>query len=283
MTAKEGDIALGNYNMVRFPSYDSDTVSAIDALRDLYSDMSPTPSFSHRWIVMGKDSTDSWIFDLLSIPGKGAGSIAGLREVAEIDIVASNAASRYPRPVYWHQNLQKNKYIGFFPHTRQGLFARKLMPLSQDSIVLIDESLRALPKLRWGGLERAPYPGVDVASQAAVQRSSLIRLAESLAAAGQHDQALHVARSVLVRFPSGVVPFTIRHHVDSAYFEARQLARVLSRSGRELGDTAALSLARRIEIEDSIRSVAFRHYREALPRWRRSALSPDSRNHSIMK
>ncbi len=282
MVANEGDIALGNYNVVRFPSLDSDTVNAIEALRALYSDYAATPSFSSRWLSMGKDSTDRWIFDLLSIPGKGPRSIAGLREVAEVDIVASNLASRYPRPLYWHQNLQKNKYIGFFPYTRQSLFARKLMPNAPDSIVLLDEALDVLPKLKWGGLDFSPYPGVDVAAQAAVQRSSLIRLAESLAAEGRHDQALHVAKSVLVRYPSKVVPFTIRHHVDSAYFEARQLARVLSVSGKALGDSVAISLAKEIEAEDSLRTQSFRLYREALPRWRRSALSPDSRNHSIL-
>ncbi|MDE6547890.1 MAG: DUF2723 domain-containing protein [Muribaculaceae bacterium] len=282
MMATEGDIALGNYNMVRFPSIGGDTIPALDALHGLYSDMSPTPSFRSRWLVMGKDSADQWLFDLLSVPGKGVGAIAGLREVAEIDIVASNAASRYPRPIYWHQNLQKNKYIGFFPYTRQGLFTRRLMPLSPDSMVLLDESLNALPKLRWGNLDRTPYPGTDVESQAASQRSSLIRLAESLAANGRHDQALHVAKSALVRYPSRIVPFTIRHHIDSAYFEARQLAAALRCSGEAVGDTAAISLAAEIEKEDSLRTIAFRRYRESLPRWRRSALSPDSRNHSIL-
>ncbi len=283
MTAKEGDIALGNYNMMRFPSALSDTVPALEALKDLYADMSPTPSFKNRWLIMGRDSINQWVFDLLSIPGKGAGSLGGLREVAEIDIVATNSALRYPRPIYWHQQLQKNKYVGFFPFTRQSLFTRKLMPLAPDTVVLLDEALNALPKLRWGGLDRAPYPGVDVLSQAALQRASLIRLAESLSKDGRHDQALHVAKSAIVRYPSNVVPFTIRHHVDSAYFEARQLAKVLTVSGKALGDTAAISLARQIEADDSIRTLSFRHYKESLPRNRRSALSPDSRNHSLLK
>ena len=282
MMARESDIVLGNYNLVRFPAALSDTLPALEAMRGLYSDSSATPSFKSRFIRMGKDAADSWVFDMFSIPGKGAGSIAGLREVAEIDIVATNALSRYPRPVYWHQNLPKSKYIGFFPHTRQALFTRRLMPLLPDSVVLVDESLDALPMLKWGGIDRMPYPGPDVASQAAGQRASLIRLAESLAAVGRHDQALHVAKSAWVRYPSRIVPFTIRHHVDSAYFEARQLADVLRRSGEVLGDTAAVSLAIRIEYEDSLRTVSFRRYRESLPRWRRSALSPDSRNHTIL-
>lgn len=281
MMGQEGDIALGNFNLIRFPSAIADTLPALEALRALYTDTLATPSFKSRWLVMGKDSTDGWVFDILSVPGKGAGSIAGLREVAEIDIVATNAASRYPRPVYWHQNLPKNKYIGFLPYTRQGLFARKLMPQLPDSAVLLDESLDALPKLKWGGLDRMPYPGHDVSSQAAIQRASLIRLAESLADDGRHDQALHVARSAMVRYPSRQIPFTIRHHVDSAYFEARQLASVLRRSGEALGDTAAITLATQIEREDSIRTQAFRRYRQSLPVWRRSALSPDSRNHTI--
>lgn len=283
MTATEGDIALGNFNLVRFPSAVTDTVTAVDALRALYADSAATPSFKSRWLVMGKDSTDRWMFDILSVPGKSAGSLAGLREVAEIDIIATNSASRYPRPVYWHQSLPKNKYIGFYPHTRQGLFARRLMPLLADSVVLFDECLDALPKLKWGGLDLSPYPGPDVASQAARQRASLIRFAESLADDGRHDQALHVARSAWVRYPSHIIPFTIRYHADSAYFEARRLTEVLRRSGEALGDTAAITLAAEIEKEDSIRTAAFRRYRQSLPAWRRSALSPDSRNHTIME
>ena len=282
MTATEADIALGNFNLVRFPGSETDTLGAVEALRVLYADSAAIPSFKSRWLTIGKDSADRWIFDILSIPGKNAGSLAGLREVAEIDIISTNAGSRYPRPVYWHQNLPAGKYIGFLPHTRQGLFARRLLPHLPDSAVLLDEALDALPKLKWGGLDRAPYPGVDVASQASQQRASLIRLAESLADTGHHDQALHVAKSAWVRYPSRVIPFTIRHHVDSAYFEARGLAGVLRRSGEALGDSAAVSLAVEIEKEDSLRTAAFRRYRESLPRWRRSALSPDSRNHSIV-
>ena len=282
MTATEADIALGNFNLVRFPGSETDTLDAVEALRVLYADSAAIPSFKSRWLTIGKDSADRWIFDILSIPGKNAGSLAGLREVAEIDIISTNAGSRYPRPVYWHQNLPAGKYIGFLPHTRQGLFARRLLPHLPDSAVLLDEALDALPKLKWGGLDRAPYPGFDVASQASQQRASLIRLAESLADAGHHDQALHVAKSAWVRYPSRVIPFTIRHHVDSAYFEARGLAGVLRRSGEALGDSAAVSLAVEIEKEDSLRTAAFRRYRESLPRWRRSALSPDSRNHSIV-
>ncbi|MDE7349974.1 MAG: DUF2723 domain-containing protein [Muribaculaceae bacterium] len=282
MTGTEGDIALGNFNLLRFPASETDTLEAIEALRALYADTSATPSFRSRWLRMGKDSTDTWVFDILSIPGKSARSIASLREAAAIDIVATNAASRYPRPIYWHQSLPKSKFIGFYPHTRQSLFTRRLMPQLPDSVVLLDESLEALPKLKWGGLERAPYPGPDVSSQAAGQRASLIRLAESLAAAGRHDQALHVAKSAWVRYPFGLIPFSIRYHADSAYFESRQLAMVLRRSGQAVGDSMALSLADEIEKEDSLRTVAFRRYRQSLPAWRRSALSPDSRNHTIL-
>lgn len=281
MVAKEGDIALGNFNMFRFPSLAADTVPAKDALKTFYSDMSPTPSFRSRGLIMGKDSTDSWIFDLLSVPGKRAGSIGGLRDVAMIDIIASNAASRYPRPVYWHQSLQKNKYYGFFPYTRQALFTRRLMPQAPDSLVLIDEALNALPLLKWGGIDRMAYPGQDVSSQAALQRASLIRLAQALSDAGRHDQALHVAKSALVRYPSEVIPFSIRTHIDSAYFEAANLSRVLLHSGEALGDTAAMSLAYRIQKDDSVRALSFRQYRESLPPSRRSALSPSSRNHSL--
>ncbi len=281
-TATEGDIALGNFSIIRMSKADSDTMSACQVLRELYADRSPIPSLRHRYLVMGKDSTDQWIFDLLSIPGKQANSFVGLAEVATIDIIATNAASRYPRPIYWQQNLSARKFHGFKPYTRQALFTRKLMPLASDSLILTEEALNALPHLKWGGIDRMPYPGPDVTLQAVNQRSSLIRLAESLGDEGRHDQALHVARSAMVRFSASVIPYSIRGHADSIYWEARQLAFVLKRSGDALGDTAAISTAQRILYSDSLRIDAYRRYRKSIPANRRHAISPATNNHSIL-
>ena len=281
MTATEGDIALGNYNLIRLPGAETDTTPAIEALKALYADMSPTPRFRHRWLEMGRDSASRWVFDLLSVPGKRANSTAGLREVAAVDIIATNAASRYPRPVYWHQSLAKNKYVGFYPYTRQALYTRKLMPNSPDSLILLDESLNALPKLKWGGVDRAAYLGPDVKSQAELQRASLVHLADALARESRHDMALHVARMAMVRYPSRIIPYGIRSHSDSIYYEAKNLAGILMESGTALGDTAAISESIRIRKADSLRSDSYLRYRQAIPASRRSAISPTSRNHSL--
>ncbi|MCM1490218.1 MAG: DUF2723 domain-containing protein [Muribaculum sp.] len=283
MTATEGDVALGNYNLIRFPRLDTDTIDATEELRALYSNYSATPSFQNRWLRMGRDSTDRWIFDILSVPGKNAGSIGGLRELAVIDIIATNAASRYPRPIYWQQSLGKNKYNGFFPYTRQALYTRKLMPLAPDSSILIEESLNALPRLKWGGIDRMKYPGPDVSSQAELQRASLIRLAESLAKEGSHDLALHMARMAMIRYPSSVIPYGIRQHIDSAYFEVRSLAAILMESGTALGDSAAIAESKHISQTDSLRTRSYLRYRQAIPASRRSAISPTSNNHSIRR
>lgn len=281
MMASEGDMALGFLNNVHINAMMPDTVPAAEALKELYAQSGPAPSLKHRWLLLDEKSDAPWVFDVLSIRGLGGGSVLSLRELATLDIVASNSAAKYPRPVYWQQNSPKSKYSGFYPFTRQALFTRKLMPQIPDSVILVDEALDAIPLLRWGGLDQAQYPGVDVVSHAAAQRASLIRLAQSLADVGRHDQALHVARAAAVRFPASVVPFSIRFHADSAFYEARQLASVLRRSGIALGDTAVVSQARDIEKTDSIRTEAFRRYRMSVPAWRRPAISPDSRNHTI--
>lgn len=279
MTATEGDIALGNYNLYRLPGAATDTVPAVEALRNLYFDMSPTPAFSHRRLLIGRDADSGVVFDLLSIPGKHAGSLAGLRELATVDIIATNAASRYPRPIYWHQNLSPDKYIGFFPYTRQELYTRKLNLANQQ--ISTDAALNVLPDLKSGGIDRMAYPGPDVTAQAQQQRASLIRLAQALGDEGRHNLALFVARMAMVSYPSRIIPFSIRHHIDSAYFEARSLAGVLRRSGEALGDTAAVNESCRILRADSIRTEAYRRYRRAIPPWRRSAISPRSNNHTV--
>lgn len=283
MTARSEDIAMGNYNLIRMPEAEADTMSAIDALRAVYADMSPTATLPARNLTMGKDSLTAWNFDILSIPGKWARSNGGLRELATIDIIATNAASRYPRPVYWHQNLQKTKYFGFYPFTRQALYTRRLMPALPDSAILVEESLNAIPLLKWGGIDRMAYPGPDIITQAAQQRASLIRLAEALSRENEHEQALHIARMALIRYPSPLIPFGIKTHADSIYFEGRQLAHVLIHSGEATGDTAAISTGKKIEQRELQRTEAFRRYLQALPPGRRSALSPTTRNHSIVK
>lgn len=282
MTATPGDIAFGNYNVLRLPSADADTMPAIKALQKLYSDMSPLAEIPARLLTIGRDTT-TWTFDILGMPGKGAKSLAGLRELATIDIVATNAASRYPRPIYWHQNLSKNKYSGFYPHTRQALLTRRLMPSLPDSTILTDECLDAIPKLQWGGIEHMAYPGPDITLQAQQQRASLLRLAESLSNEGRHKMALHVARMALVRFPQETIPFSIRSHTDSIYFEAVSAANILLRSGQNVGDTAAIALGKEISKADSIRQESFSQYYKSLPPTRRHAVSPTSRNLSIKK
>lgn len=283
MIASEGDIAMGNFNIVRFPGADSDTIPAVDALKVLYADTAATPRFRSRWLEMGRDSASKWVFDLLSVPRKGANSLAGLRDVAMVDIVAVNAASRYPRPVYWHQSLGKDKYGGFFPFTRQGLFTRRLAPHLADSVRLTEESLNALPLLKWGGIDRMRYAGPDVSLYASQQRASLARLARALADEGRHDQALHVARMALVRYPSTIIPFDNKLHVDSMWFEAPELSRILIESGRAEGDSTAVELGEQIKEAEALRVEAFRRYLKSLPPNRRGALSPTTRNHSLRR
>lgn len=282
MTATPGDIAFGNYNVVRLPSAEADTMPAIKALQKLYSDMSPIAEIPARLLTIGRDTT-TWTFDVLGMTGKGARYLAGLRELASIDIVATNAASRYPRPIYWHQNLSKNKYSGFYPHTRQALLTRRLMPSLPDSTVLTDECLDALPKFQWGGIEHMSYPGPDITLQAQQQRASLLRLAESLSNEGRHDLALHVARMALVRFPQKTIPFSIRSHADSVYFERVSATNILLRSGQNVGDSVAVALGQEISRVDSIRQESFSRYYKSLPPSRRHAVSPTSRNLSIKK
>lgn len=281
--AREGDVAMGNVNVVRFPRADADTAPAVEALRVLYADTAAVPTFRSRWLVMGRDSVGGWMFDLLSVPRKGANSTAGLRDVAMVDIVAANAASRYPRPVYWHQHLGKDKYGGFYPFTRQGLFARRLAPQLPDSARLTDEALEALPLLRWGGVDRMRYPGPDVALQASLQRASLERLARALADEGRHELALHVARMALVRYPAEVIPFGNKLHIDSMWFEAPELARIFIESGKAAGDTLAVATGMEIKKAEALRVEAFRRYINSLPPSRRGALSPGTRNQSLRR
>ncbi len=281
MTATEGDVALGNFNLIRLSGSETDTIPATEALAEIYADQSPTPAFRHRWLLMGRDGND-WVFDLLSIPGKSANSTASLRELATVDIIATNAASRYPRPVYWHQSLYHNKLFGFYPYTRQGLFTRRLMPETPDSIILTEEALNALPRLKWGGIERMAYPGPDVEAQAQLQRASLIHLADALSKEGRHDMALHVARMAMVRFPADIIPFSIRRHNDSIYFEARNLSKILTQCGNALGDSAAIREGHLILRNDSIRTESYIRYRRGIPASRRSTISPRSNNHSIL-
>ncbi len=46
------------------------------------------------------------------------------RKLIMFDIIATNASSPHPRPVYWHRTLPVRHYIGIEQETSPGLFAR---------------------------------------------------------------------------------------------------------------------------------------------------------------
>ncbi|MCM1153082.1 MAG: DUF2723 domain-containing protein [Muribaculum sp.] len=282
MTAREQDVAYNAFSFARLgrSSLDSVSADAVAELRRLFNTpQGEVPRFN-AGLLRIQAGSDSVVIDLHKV--SGGSSNLNQRWLAMLDIVATNAASPEPRPVYWHSALVPSQHAGFHPYTSQALYARKLTLAKspQDSTAyLLDEAMRFLPKLKAGGADTEgvyfdPYVGEHVSRQ----RIALLQLAEALLRAGKPREALKVTLTCLEKFPAAVWPYqgkVIRNGV--VWQEGLKLAELMKQAAMLTSDTAARQKAERLHKSETARIRKFQSWRESLPEWRRATLSKDTR------
>lgn len=284
MQARPENIAFERFSVIRLPSsHPGDSTLSIDALQEvrrLYASSDVTPRFSADWLrfpVAGKDSVKINLRSAL-----GGSTVYSLRELAMIDIVASNAVSSRPRPVYWQNALITRQLTGMEPLTSRALYARKLTldkNPADTAAYLCDEALRFLPRLRSGGTD---IPGIYldpyVGAQVSQQRMSLLRLADALLEQGRPADALRVARVIDSKFPGSAWPYqgmVARRGV--VWQEGLKLADIYVMAGQAVGDRAAVARGRQLRKEQSVRLRRWKEWYKTLPEWRQKTVCRDSR------
>lgn len=281
LTAPRERIIYGAFNSVGIPREGPDTltsVDAVEALRELYASDARRPGFRDvrlRFLTPQGDSLT------LSLPGmlNGARS-AGMRELAIIDIIATNGKSSRPRPVYWQQQVVTPHFAGFRPYAARTLFALKWTGQEgSDTTYLTDEGMRIFPRLRTGGADkRGMYADPYVGDQISRQRLSLLRLAKALTAEGRNHEALRVAKFILERYPDSVWSYQgMIASPGEVWQEGIELGELLRENGKATGDRESIALGDSLLRAQKGRQQEWQRWHNGLAPWQRTSLSPETR------
>ncbi len=267
--------AYGAFTHTLVSSGDTAVLDAVEALRALYAfnqgrETASTPRLGSSRLAIGQGA-HRWVADISREARGSSGGWLGLDELAVIDMVATNAASSAPRPLYWHSSVGWKQYAGLRNATRRAFSGRRWAP--EDSVAYLADDVPGIAgRLRWGGLEsRDDYYVDEVTGREIVSRRlELLYLAQALLKAGSRDEAREIVSVSLSALPASRWPYERRHNQDTIVDEAREWAFLL----KQLGDSTTAS---EILAADSLRHKAWRRYYRGMPPSRRHAVSPASR------
>lgn len=269
MTMPRGLTDYGGYMLTGIPVSRNDTVDAVAALRTLYADTLAIPTLPSRLLSFGPGR------GVLDLSARNTGMerpYLSLRQLAMIDILATNAASDSPRPVVWHLSTGWKDYCGFYPLTRKTIFGRLFDPdgtdplLSKYALNIKAFDLEVAMLMSWDSPSRQPFNHYldDVTTHKLRQlRRDILLTAGMLRDSGMPDRALSLTRVVLEHIPPSSISFRDVQTPDSLLCEARLAASLLPPEERD-------SMLR----ADSLDRHAYHRFRHALTPAQRHALSP---------
>jgi len=111
-----------------------------------------------------------------------------LSEMLMLDIIATNAANGWERPIYWASTVPNSYHLGLTPYLRQVGMTYQLTPVKNDGTLPVrtSKALDVIKKYRWG-VQRdgmIPYFDETAARMLYGTRASITRTAERLLAEG---------------------------------------------------------------------------------------------------
>ena len=113
-----------------------------------------------------------------------------LGEVLLLDIIATNAAEGWPRPIYWAATVGKEYHLGMTPYLASTGMAHQILPTIQNEMEpRTDRAYEVMTtKYRWGGADftsgKAPYFDETARRMLLTTRSTMIDVATQLLTEG---------------------------------------------------------------------------------------------------
>ncbi len=267
-TAKPEDYAYGQLDVI-LPGREgqADMLSALKHLYDNKSDdrygypMLPASTLTipvdkqkvlRRGLVAPEDSLlieDEIVVDLsqaVAIAGKG---YVGLGEILMLDIIATNAANGWERPIYWASTVGPDYHLGLTPYVRSTGMVHQLVPTIQaDMAPRTDRAYNVVKNYKWGGADKASddnkiYYDETARRMLVSTRTSMIDVATQLLSEG--DMALESGDKAKARQKyrqSAEIVDLVQSKVnDKAAPYALSSALSLAQLNCELGDSAVLN------------------------------------------
>lgn len=182
-TAQPKDIAYGNLDVV-LPGRENAPADLMTSLKYIYSGGGRDNDYGYamlpssvvtipvdkkavvaRGLVAPQDTAqlvDKIAIDLANAPSvRGKGYIS-LSELLMLDIIATNAAEGWPRPLYWCMTVGDEYHLGLSNYMRGVGMTHQLVPTYQEGLpARTDRAYDVVKKYKWGGADSPESPYYD--------------------------------------------------------------------------------------------------------------------------
>ncbi len=214
-TAQPENIAYGKLD-VTIPGRESAPADLLSSLKLIYSGKSMDPNYGYpvfpssvvtipidrktvmeRGLVAPEDSAsivDEIVINLAEAPAIRRKGYVSLGELMMFDIIATNAANGWKRPIYWCMTVGNEYHVGLSDYLRSTGMTHQLVPTRQSGLpARTDRAYDVVTKYRWGGADKAtadkrPYFDETARRMLVSTRTSMIDVASQLIADGDRKR-----------------------------------------------------------------------------------------------
>lgn len=292
-TATPADYAYGKVD-VTIPGRERAPADLLSSLKLIYSGKTYNPDYHYpefpssvvtipvdketvikRGLVAEKDSAEivnEIVIDLAAAPAVAKKGYVGLGELLMLDIIATNAADGWKRPIYWCSTVGDEYYLGMRDYLRSTGMTHQLVPTMQPGIpARVDRAYDVVTNYRWGGADKAtadskPYfdetarrmlvttrnSMIDVASELIYQGDKLMAEGDKKGAEAEYKKALNTVSLMEKNLSENVARYDLT--------VAMTLPEIYGELGKKLGDKKLTEKGRNLiwsQMERYIQYVAY--------------------------
>ena len=240
--------------------------------------------------MQAKDSADivnEIVIDLGNAPSVRDKGYISLSELLMLDIIATNAAEGWPRPIYWCSTVGDEYHLGLTKYMRGVGMTHQLVPTIQEGLpARTDRAYDVVTKYRWGGADnpKAPYfdetarrmlistrsSMLDVSSELVFEGDQLAKAGDTKGAEEKYRKALQVARLLQKYLPESTAEYSVAISLT--------LPEVIGSVGEKLNDRKLKAEAATMLLSEMDRMAQYITYnREVASRFRNPSLTTESR------
>lgn len=248
-TAKPSDYAYGHLD-VTLPGQDGVAADLLTSLKALYAGQYDgrygypmlaagtltipvdKAKVLERGLVAPEDSAlieDKIVIDLANATGIRSKGYVGLGDLLMLDIIATNAANGWERPIYWASTVGPDYHLGLTPYVRSTGMTHQLTPTVQpDMQPRTDRAYNVVKNYLWGGADKVKEAGevyydetarrmlvstrtsmVDVASTLLAEGDRAAEAGDSLKARAKYVQAAEIADLMAEKLSDKAAPYSL--------------------------------------------------------------------------
>lgn len=266
MTMKPKDIVYGGVALVRV-SRDTTTMDAVEALKRLYADTAAVPVLPSSRLRIGGGRPV--IFDVCEHYGIAPGGVMNLRQLAMLDIIATNAVSEDFRPIALHRILISRGMYGWGPYLSPTTFASLWEPDTLGRYT--SDSRRRIQRTRPSGRPGGRYIDPVYGDLISYQRMSLMTEARRALEKGDTLDAVNLLKLIADRYPFNEWSPILKAYCGEVINEAVLFADLTDQTGicSETADS--------LRVVSGIERSQWRRYRKSLPAHLQKAITPIDR------